>query len=812
MKSARFVILSGCSLAMLGAATVPAFAQEAAPQPAATDGPVANDPDIIIVTANKRDQNILDVGLSITAESGDALITRGITSPTDLGKIVPGLTVQPSPFNTPVYTLRGVGFYETTLSAAPTVAVYVDEIQLPFSATTRGAAFDVERVEVLKGPQGTLFGQNTTGGAINYVAAKPTDTFEAGADASFARFATFDVQGFVSGPLSDTLKARIALRTVQGGAWQKSFTRDDKLGKQDQFQGRLQLLWEPSDSVRLLLNANGWMDNGDTQAAQIQSDTCAVTPAPTCGSPAGIAFANYPLAPQNARAADWGYGIYRNGFNDFNASTDYSQFDYSEQGQFGRRPKRDDRFYQFSLRADVDLSDVLTLTSITAYSDYKTDSVQDFDGTVLSSVDTNTSGYIRDFSQELRLAATLDRANIIIGGNYNKASTFDRLFYNFSQGPSSDPLFTIPNSPQGQLTFNYSDQDIEGYAFFGNVEFELTDSLTLIGGARYTKTNRDFQGCTNDYQGGTAIWWNALFGTNVQPNGCITLDPTLTPYNPALFDKLNEDNISWNVGANYKTAGDTLFYGRVSRGYKSGSFPTASVASGLGYTPVTQESVTAYEVGIKAPLADRKLELTAAAFYYDYKDKQLRGRLPDPVFGTLDGLVQIPKSRVQGIEMSLLARPVDGLRISIGGTYIDTKIQEFIGFQPDATTADFKGQRFPFAPKLTAIADAEYEFPVGSSVDAYLGISATHNSKTSSTLANSDTATINRDARFDMRGYTLVDLRAGINIPDSKIRAGIFVRNVGNTYYWTNVQDTLASVARFAGMPRTYGVQVSWRY
>ena len=144
MKSARFVILSGCSLAMLGAATVPAFAQEAA-----TDGPVANDPDIIIVTANKRDQNILDVGLSITAESGDALITRGIGSPTDLGKIVPGLTVQPSPFNTPVYTLRGVGFYETTLSAAPTVAVYVDEIQLPFSATTRGAAFDVERVEVL---------------------------------------------------------------------------------------------------------------------------------------------------------------------------------------------------------------------------------------------------------------------------------------------------------------------------------------------------------------------------------------------------------------------------------------------------------------------------------------------------------------------------------------------------------------------------------------------------------------------------------------------------------------------------------------
>ncbi len=778
----------------------------------AQDAPTEQRTNEIVVTANKREQAINDVGLSITAESGDALISRGISSATDLGKIVPGLTVQPSPFNTPVYTLRGIGFYETTLSAAPTVAVYTDEVQLPFSATTRGATFDIERVEVLKGPQGTLFGQNTTGGAINYVVNKPTDTFQAGVDASFGRFETFDVQGFVSGPLSDTLKARIALRTVQSGPWQQSYTRDDELGRQDQFQGRFLLAWEPTDTVRLLFNANGWMDKGDTQAAQLQSDTCAVTVAPTCGSPAGIAFANYPQAPQNARAADWGYGIYRNGFNDFNATTDYSQFDYTERGQFGRQPRRDDRFYQLSLRADIDLSDVITLTSITAYSDYDTDSVQDFDGTVLASVDTNTSGYIRDFSQELRVFADLDRVNITVGGNYNKASTFDRLFYNFSQGPSSDPLFTIPGAPKGQLTFNYSDQDIEAFAVFGNVEFEVADGVTLLGGARYTKTDRDFKGCTNDYQGGTAFWWNAIFGTNVQPNECLTFDPSFTPYDPAKFDQLNEDNVSWNVGINYETPGDTLLYARVSRGYKSGSFPTASVASHTGYEPVTQESVTAYELGFKAPLADRTVDLSAAVFYYDYKDKQLRGRKPDPVFGTLDGLVQIPESRIYGAEFSLLARPVDGLRISLGATYIDTKIKEYIGFLPDATTNDFQGQKFPFAPKLTAVADVEYEFPVGSNVSAYLGGSMTHNSKTSSTLANTNTDTIVRDARFDMTAYTLIDLRAGVDLADSNLRAGVFVRNLTNEYYWTNVQDSLASITRFAGMPRTWGVQVNWRY
>src|SRR5690606_10303148 len=123
----------------------------------------------ITVTAAKRDQSLSDVGMSITALTGDTMRLRGVNSPADLNRVVPGLTVQPTPLASPVYTLRGVGFYETTLSASPTVAVYLDETVIPFSAQTRGVAFDVQRVEVLKGPQGTLFGANTTGGAINFI-------------------------------------------------------------------------------------------------------------------------------------------------------------------------------------------------------------------------------------------------------------------------------------------------------------------------------------------------------------------------------------------------------------------------------------------------------------------------------------------------------------------------------------------------------------------------------------------------------------------------------------------------------------------
>ncbi|MFD2497784.1 TonB-dependent receptor plug domain-containing protein [Rhizorhabdus histidinilytica] len=164
---ARLLAASCLTVVASQGLTTPLHAAEAAPA-------VADDPAEIIVTANKREESARTVPMSLTIASGDKLLSAGVRSPEDLVKIVPGLTVQPSPFNTPVYTMRGIGFYETSLSAAPTVAVYVDEVPLPFSATTKLAVLDLQRVEVLKGPQGTLFGQNTTGGAINYIAAQPT--------------------------------------------------------------------------------------------------------------------------------------------------------------------------------------------------------------------------------------------------------------------------------------------------------------------------------------------------------------------------------------------------------------------------------------------------------------------------------------------------------------------------------------------------------------------------------------------------------------------------------------------------------------
>ena len=176
----------------------------------------------IVVTAQKRSERVNDVPLSITAVTGSGLQEQGVTSPSDLERVVPGFTFQPSSRMAPVYSIRGIGFLDTSIANSPAVTVYLDQVPLPFLAMTEGVSFDLARVEVLKGPQGTLFGQNSTGGAVNYIAAKPTVETSAGLEATLGRFQETDVEGFVSGPISNTLGYRVAVRTEQRGDWQHS--------------------------------------------------------------------------------------------------------------------------------------------------------------------------------------------------------------------------------------------------------------------------------------------------------------------------------------------------------------------------------------------------------------------------------------------------------------------------------------------------------------------------------------------------------------------------------------------------------------
>ena len=749
-----------------------------------TSAPAASPDNEIVVTAQKRSQSINDVPISITAASGEVLAQRGVTSTADLAKIVPGLTYQPSPFNIPVYTLRGVGFFDQTLSASPTVAVYTDEVPLPFSAMTKAAALDLERVEVLKGPQGTLFGQNTTGGAINYIAAKPTKDFAAGMSASYGRFNAADVQGYVSGPLSGTLTGRVAARIVQASEWQKSYTRNDKLGAVNQFQGRVLLDWKPNDRTHVLFNFNGWTDKSDTQAPQLIGKMLSVPSNVLRGAPTLA----YPLAPRNARAADW--------------TPDIEPLD------------KDDYFVQAAIRATYDLTDAVQITSITAVERYKSTSFSDFDGMALTTANFRSDGHINTISQELRLSSSTSRLNWIVGGNYEKDKTLDEYVNWFYDSTTADvgPIY-IGANPSGDTTR----QNITMLSAFGNVEYEILPNLRAQAGVRYTDSKRSFTGCTYDIPSAEhgsplAAAFNLLQSifradgmvTPIPPGGCITLGTDFHPTIPELSGNLNENNVSWRVGLNYRLGGAGLVYGSVSRGYKAGSYPTVPAAIATGFSPVTQEKLLAYEIGAKLSLMRDVAQFNVAGFYYDYADKQIQGRIADPIFGPLPALVQVPRSRIKGVEAELTLRPLEGLRLSIAGTYIDAKVQEYIGYNNAGVFANYAGARLPYTPKLTIVADGEYSFPVSPSLSAFVGASAQHNSETPASFGN--------DPLLSLRGYTLLDARLGVNAPDGRWRLEVYGRNLTNEYYWTNALQTQDVFVRYAGMPVTYGVRISTKF
>lgn len=762
-RLARRALLTGvCSMTALS--SVPAHAQTAGSADQADETPLVGD---IVVTAQKRSERINDIGMSIDALTGDTLRNQGVTQIADLVKSVPGLNYTKSSYGLPVYTIRGVGYNETSLAASPTVSVYLDEVPLPLSSMSNGVAFDLERVEVLKGPQGTLFGQNSTGGAINFIAAKPTGDWQTGFSVTAGRFQQIDSEAYLSGPLSSTLRMRAAIRKEYAGAWQRSYTRDDELGQVDRTLWRAQIEWRPTDRLTVALNANGWMDRSDQQAGQLVGfiNTTATLPA---------VLRTYPLSPENPRAADW------DPISRFKAHHD---------------------FYQVSGRFDYDFGGDVTLTSISAYDDLTIESLTDTDGTAIQNFNVRQHGYNKTFTQEARLAGRISQSiRWVIGGNYQ----WDRVI------DATQPRTAI-SSAAFRSAEARSRNRVNTYAAFGNLDWELVDGLTLQGGVRYTEQRRRYDGClydlgAGDLSGPISRLASALTRTTVviAPGSCVTLGADNLPavYN----DTLREDSVSWRTSLNWKVTPSALLYASVSRGYKNGNYVTTGATSFKSLFPATQESVLAYEGGFKLSLLNGTMQLNGAGFYYDYRDKQVRGRIPDPVFVALNRLLNVPKSRIVGGELQLQWRPVRSLSLSGGATYVNSRILGvFNNFTALNRPKDLGGESFPLTPRWQLTGDAQYDVPLSSSVIGFVGAGATYQSATN--------AAVGAEPLLAMKAYTLVDLRAGIHDVDDRWRLSGFVRNVGNAYYLTNVvAPSVDTVIRYAGRPRTYGLTLSYRY
>jgi outer membrane receptor protein involved in Fe transport len=647
---------------------------------------------------------------------------------------------------------------------------------------SRGAVLDLERVEVLKGPQGTLFGENSTGGAVNFIAAKPTATPQAGGELTYGRFNQFDTEGYVSGPIGETLSARLAVRHESRGDWQTGYTTPQQLGRKNFTDGRLIVDWKPTHTLRFEFQATGWKDTSDTQQPQL-IEYSAIQP--VGGRPESYPLSTFPAAPHDARSAAWG-----------------SQSDFS----------RDDDFYQFALRGDADITDDVKLTSLTSYAKYNTSVPIDIDASVYPVDFVTTTGNIRTFSQELRLSGSAgERIKWMIGGNYQD-DTVNELWL-------LGPPLSDSGDHAGPINFNsanvQNDQTIKTKSGFGSLDFDITKTLTAQGSVRYTSQQRHFSGCTRDSGDGTLIGAvNFLTGTSRQPGDCASFD-----YIGLVENNLNEDNVAWRGGLNWKVTSDALLYANVTKGYKAGGFPTLPAIIAEQYNGVPQESVQAYEGGFKLSVLDRRITLDGAVFYYDYRGKQLVGYQIVPFFGPIPGLVSIPKSKVQGAELNVTMAPIEGLRISAGGTFVESKVltDPINPTGPFGNIGSFAGQAFPFTPKWQGVVDAEYRFPVSATMHSqtmhvYVGGSLTARSSTYSTLLSGIASVSSQEQLLKNPGYALADLRAGLESDDGAWRIEVWGRNVTNKYYEINKSRTSDVVYGFAGMPATYGVSLRYSY
>ncbi len=733
----------------------------------------------IVVTAQKRTDRLRDVPLSINAASGEQLQNAGITSTADLERIVPGFTAINTAFGNPVFFIRGIGFNDTTLGVSPAVSIYMDQQPLSFSPEARGAVLDLERVEVLKGPQGTLFGQNSTGGAINYIAAKPTAVLKEGLDFTYGRFGQADAEGFISAPVSDDLQIRVAARTENRDQWQRGYVGDEQLGSKGFLNGRISVSWEPSNRVSVLLTASGWKDRSEAQQPQF------VLYAPARigqqANPVPFPVAAFPPAPQDARDAAWP-----------------RSFDYG----------LDNWFYQFSGDVEADLTDDLHLNSLTSYNRYHQSVPINYGGTTYPNAFSDDKGRIQTFSQELRLNGELGPAiSWMVGANYKWDHVFERQI--------ADPIITSSSIIAGipfTAYFSDNDQNIKSRSIFGSVDYKIIDQLTLQGSVRYNKEDRDFAGCARDSGNGTlAAGVSRIIGQTIAPGSCVAVSDTLQPLS-VVNNSLNQDNLSYRASLNWKPYTDTLLYANITRGYKSGSFPTLPGFFATQLDPIGQESVLAYEAGTKFRLA-QKFDVTGAGFYYNYHDKQLLGAKTDPVFGVLPALVSIPESHVAGGEVSLIAGPFSGLTIALNGTYVATRVgsNPVNPTGPFGNSGNFVGQSFPFTPKWQGSANAEYRFSAGQDLTGFGGVEATARSSATAALLSGAPAFSRQEASFRIPGYLVVDLRAGVETADEQWRIELFGRNVSDRFYVTGIKKSADFVTQYTGFPTTYGARIVYR-
>lgn len=609
----------------------------------------------VTVTAQRRAQDTLDVGLAVTAVGADQLQSRRVEQVTDIAAFAPNIDIKENmPGILPVITIRGVGLNDFSATNNPSAGVYVDEVYLSSLALMNFDLFDLERMEALKGPQGTLYGRNSTAGALNIITAKPSfGGFEARIGGSYGDYQAADLEGMVNLPVSDRFALRISAKAIRQdeGYWFNRVTNTD-IGRRDVAMARLQARFKPTDDLDILVKLEG-------QRARSQT-----------GYPEFFGQFGGAGCPGKPTCTDlFGY-----------SDPDGDPF----KGDWSGKPDYDINQFAATARVEWNLG-WASLTSVTGYIDFDRSWGPDTDAGPRRQVDFIEKDNIAQLSQELRLAGSTDRLEWLVGGFYSRDTV--QVTYD---GALQDLFNTT--------TLSTGDQTTKSAALFANGEWKLADSLSLVTGLRYTWEQKHNAGGTFDLNTGCPV--SGLSGA-----------PCGTPAIPLAYldATISDRNWSWKLGLNWKPAERTLVYGTISQGVKSGGFFTGVATSNAQLLPYEPETLLAYEVGVKQRLRAAGLQWSAAAFYYDYSDVQTfirdtSGGLP------IQRLGNVKDASIYGLDADLAWNPeaLKGLTLNAGLGLLHTELGSFVSNNGPVA----KGNELPDAPKLSFNLGAAYEVPV----------------------------------------------------------------------------------------------------
>ena len=750
------------------AATVPTI-----PVPEVSAEPATAKLEEVVVTAQKRVQRLVDVPINVSSMSQKEVRETRVEQVRDVSAYIPNLDIKEQvPGGIPVVSIRGVGLDDFSSTNSPAAGIYVDQVTLSSLALMSFDLYDTERIEVLKGPQGTLYGRNSTAGAINVLSARPSYHNEAYLTAGFGNYKTSNLEGMLNLPLGDDFAVRFAGKYIRqdDGYWKSrrgsqqqdpggalgavtppvvgqlpqlpvppvavgSDTSNDPvvrdIGKRDIILGRTHLQWDPTGSLRFDLKVEGERSRSEMGQPENFGSNC--QPGFTPIDPDHCTDAlGYSDRDRNPYKGDWR--------GDFPYTID----------QLGE-----------TLTAEWDMGGA-TVSSVTGYIDMRRFFHIDVDGTPADQFDFFQADTVKQLTQELRLAGTGELVDWLGGLFWGRDDITVRDLGNH------EDLIPMEHS------HIKADQDTKSAAAFINGDWHLTKHFTLVSGLRYTYEKRA-------YVGGTV--WDVPV-----PNLLAT-----TTQDSSIMDR----NWSWKLGLNFAPTKKSLIYANASKGIKSGGYFSGVTTNNAQLEPYKPEHLTAYEIGAKT---QGMLAFNTSAFYYDYKDVQTFMRsaaVPVQFIGN------VSKATTYGLDLEAIAR-AGGLTLRGGAGFLRTRLGEFPspmgGVVPSAPSTIPAGNKLPNAPERTFSALARYEVPLFSS-GALIGLQGdAHYSSKAFKEATNDPLIANDP-------YWVFNARLSLVSAQRNWEVAFWGRNLSNKLY---VSQGLDIGAFFFGnhnynAPRTFG-------